>query len=179
MARKVSILLTDDLSTDETPADETITFALDGTSYEIDLSNKNATAMREALSRYVGAARRAGKQASSSHTTRRATSGGRGNADRQRTQEIRAWAEAAGLMPEGRKGRIPNGIVEQYENRAKGTQTAMPSPEPAREPGEVARAELITGGAGFDAPEKVNGKSTEPKKSSAPKKDTAKEAVTA
>ena len=40
MARKVQVLLVDDL--DGGAADETVSFALDGASYEIDLSSDNA-----------------------------------------------------------------------------------------------------------------------------------------
>ncbi len=58
MAQKVQIIKTDDLENSDVPADETITFALDGTSYEIDLSEKNATELRDTFARYVGAARK-------------------------------------------------------------------------------------------------------------------------
>jgi hypothetical protein len=46
-------MLIDDIDGGE--ADETITFALDGTQYEIDLSGKNAAKMRDGLARYIGA----------------------------------------------------------------------------------------------------------------------------
>ena len=49
MAQKVQIIKTDDLENSDVPADETITFALDGTSYEIDLSDKNAAELRDDL----------------------------------------------------------------------------------------------------------------------------------
>ena len=56
MAQKVNIVLVDDL--DGTEATETVTFGLDGTSYEIDLNDGNAASLREALSGYVGHARK-------------------------------------------------------------------------------------------------------------------------
>lgn len=194
MARKVSVLLTDDLSTDEVPAAETIKFALDGHTYEIDLSEGNAKKMRDTFGMYVGAARRAGSAA-----TRRASSsgGGRPNVDRERTKEIRAWAESAGLMPAGRKGRIPSAIVEQWENRHTGTQsggsptkaatpssaeTTMSTPKPAAPSTDVGKANAITGGAGFDAPEpaaKAQRNTAEPKKAAASKKETDKEKASA
>ena len=40
MAKRTVVVLEDDL--DGGPADETVTFALDGVSYEIDLSSSNA-----------------------------------------------------------------------------------------------------------------------------------------
>ena len=57
MARKVQVILSDDLDED-VPADETVSFSLDGTNYEIDLSEKNAKELRDAFSRYVQAARK-------------------------------------------------------------------------------------------------------------------------
>ena len=52
MAQRVQVVLEDDL--DGGKADETVTFGLDGTTYEIDLSKKNAAKLRDALSGYVG-----------------------------------------------------------------------------------------------------------------------------
>ena len=53
MAQKVQVMLVDDI--DGGAADETVTFALDGTSYEIDLTSENAAKLRDALAAYVGA----------------------------------------------------------------------------------------------------------------------------
>lgn len=76
MARTVQILLEDDL--DGSVADETVTFALDGTSYEIDLSKTNAKRLRDALAPYVTAgrkvsARRATDKAADARPARRKT----------------------------------------------------------------------------------------------------------
>ena len=48
MAQRVQIILEDDY--DGGTADETVSFALDGTEYEIDLSTQNAASLREAIS---------------------------------------------------------------------------------------------------------------------------------
>ena len=56
MATRIETTLIDDL--DGGAADETLSFALDGTSYEIDLSRENATALREKLAVFTAAARR-------------------------------------------------------------------------------------------------------------------------
>ena len=61
MAQKVQVLLVDDIDGGE--ASETVSFALDGNSYEIDLSGKNATKLRDAFAKYVGAARKVGRSA--------------------------------------------------------------------------------------------------------------------
>ena len=58
MAQKIQTLFIDDL--DGSAAEGTVRFGLDGTEYEIDLNAEHAQALRDALSRYVQAARRAG-----------------------------------------------------------------------------------------------------------------------
>lgn len=55
MAKTVIVKLTDDL--DGGDADETVTFALDGRSYEIDVSSANASRLRDALQPFVTKAR--------------------------------------------------------------------------------------------------------------------------
>jgi hypothetical protein len=58
VAQKVQTLFIDDL--DGSTAEGTVCFGLDGTEYEIDLNAENTQALRDALARYVSAARRAG-----------------------------------------------------------------------------------------------------------------------
>ena len=55
MAQKVHIVLVDDL--DQSDAEETVTFGLDGKEYAIDLNKKNARSLRDALAPYVAHAR--------------------------------------------------------------------------------------------------------------------------
>jgi len=59
MAQKHIVQLIDDL--DQGAAAETVSFGLDGSSYEIDLSAKNAAKLRDALAVYVANARRASR----------------------------------------------------------------------------------------------------------------------
>ena len=59
MAQKVQTLFIDDL--DGSAAEGTVRFGLDGTEYEIDLNARHAQELRDALARYVGAARRAAR----------------------------------------------------------------------------------------------------------------------
>ena len=112
MARKVQVILSDDLD-ENLSADETVSFSLDGTSYEIDLADKNAQEMREVFSRYVSAARKVGRGSG------RASGGGRsratgGRMDREQAGAIRDWARKNGHAVSDR-GRIPAGVVEAYE----------------------------------------------------------------
>jgi hypothetical protein len=58
VAQKIQTLFIDDL--DGSAAEGTVRFGLDGAEYEIDLNAGHAQALRDALSRYVRAARRAG-----------------------------------------------------------------------------------------------------------------------
>ncbi|MDR7301681.1 histone-like nucleoid-structuring protein Lsr2 [Haloactinomyces albus] len=114
MAQKVTVTLVDDL--DGGQADETVEFALDGVSYQIDLSNENATELRDAMSGFLSSARRAGgrkKPGPRAGSSRAASSSGPTSADREQNQAIREWARKRGLKVSDR-GRIPADIVEQY-----------------------------------------------------------------
>ncbi len=104
MATKVTVELEDDL--DGGPAEETLRFGLDGSEYEIDLNKKNATAFRKQLARYIEHARRAGRG------QRRRS--GRTASSRRQSGDVRAWAKNQGIQVSAR-GRIPAGVVEQYE----------------------------------------------------------------
>jgi hypothetical protein len=108
MARETIIRLTDDL--DGSEASETIQFAFDGRSYEIDLSDKNAAAFRKALEKYVEKARRA---TSSISGPRRSTRRSTGDYDAEEGRAARQWAIEQGLNVPGR-GRTPATIIDQW-----------------------------------------------------------------
>ena len=112
MARKVQVILSDDLD-ENLSADETVSFSLDGTSYEIDLADKNAKEMRDVFSRYVSAARKVGRgnRAVRWWPFPRATGG---RMDREQAGAIRDWARKNGHAVSDR-GRIPASVVEAYE----------------------------------------------------------------
>lgn len=59
MAQRTVTILVDDFD-GETEAAETIPFALDGVTYEIDLAAANAATLRETLAPYIEVARRTG-----------------------------------------------------------------------------------------------------------------------
>jgi len=109
MAQKTIVQLIDDL--DQGKAEETVTFGLDGSSYEIDLSKKNAAKLRDVLSVYVANARRVSRGSGRSSSGSRRGRAGRG--DREQTQAIREWARKNGYKV-GEKGRIPATILEAY-----------------------------------------------------------------
>ncbi|MBT2529003.1 Lsr2 family protein [Streptomyces flavidovirens] len=108
MAQKVQVLLVDDLDGGE--ADETVTFALDGKTYEIDLTTANADKLRGLLDPYTKSGRRTGGRAASGRGKARAAAAG----GSQNTAEIRKWAKANGYNVNDR-GRVPADIREAYE----------------------------------------------------------------
>jgi hypothetical protein len=110
MAQRVQVLLIDDI--DGSEGAETITFALDGVSYEIDLSAKNAAKLRDAFAVWVGSARKVGRGAASSSArgSRRASRSGND------TAAVRAWAKENGYEVSER-GRISREVMDAYAAR--------------------------------------------------------------
>jgi nucleoid-associated protein Lsr2 len=94
VTQKIQTLCIDDL--DGSQADGTVRFGLDGTEYEIDLNAGHAQALRDALARYVRAARRAG-----AGTRRPAQGGRRAPAGGPDSTKVREWATAQGHRGEG------------------------------------------------------------------------------
>ncbi|GLU49540.1 histone-like nucleoid-structuring protein Lsr2 [Nocardiopsis ansamitocini] len=107
MAQKVQVMLIDDLNGGE--AEETVSFAVDGATYEIDLSGDNAAALRESLAPFVDAARKAPAKGRTVRGAKQRTAPGR-----ERSSEVRAWAKAQGKEVSER-GRIPQSIMDEYE----------------------------------------------------------------
>lgn len=122
MAQRTIIELTDDLDGKAIPdgKGETILFSLDQTDYEIDLNDKNAQALRDAVGKYVGAARRTGGGSSSSGGGRRAGArrgSGRSGASPDRDYDpkaVRAWAEAQGIEV-SQRGRVPADLIAKFQ----------------------------------------------------------------
>lgn len=110
MAQRVQVVMTDDLDGGE--ADETVSFGLDGSSYEMDLSVANAETLRNAIAPYVGAARRGGRAGgrgrSGSTGSRPAAHPGSGD-----NAAIREWANANG-HPVSARGRISVQVQDAY-----------------------------------------------------------------
>ncbi len=107
MAQKIQTLFIDDL--DGSEADGTVRFGIDGTDYEIDLNGEHARELRDALARYVGAARRAGGSA-----RRPARNGRKAPTNGLNTTEIREWAKTQGIDVKDR-GRVPAELVVKFQ----------------------------------------------------------------
>jgi len=108
MAKKVTVTLVDDFD-GEGAADETVEFGLDGVTYEIDLSTKNATKLRSDLKQWVGAGRRVGGR----RRGRSSSGRGRGAIDREQSAAIREWARRNGHNVSTR-GRIPADVIDAF-----------------------------------------------------------------
>jgi hypothetical protein len=105
MAQKVNIVLVDDL--DGSEATETVTFGLDGTTYEIDLNDKNAAKLRDALAGYVGHGRKVG------NGPRRGRKASAAANDGASAKEIRDWARSNGHdVPD--RGRVSAEVRAAY-----------------------------------------------------------------
>ncbi|RKS75248.1 Lsr2 protein [Motilibacter peucedani] len=116
MAQRTVVTLEDDI--DGGPAEETVTFALDGVTYEIDLNADNAASLRDALAPYVGAGRRTGGRSGGGTRTRTSRASAPAAPSRRGdSASIREWARENGYTVSDR-GRIPSNVIEEYEKAA-------------------------------------------------------------
>jgi hypothetical protein len=108
MAEKVIIEFVDDIDT-TSAADETVTFMLDGVTYEIDLAAKNAEKMRTALQPWVHAGRRVGGRRVPAAPV------GRPSLDARQAAAVRAWARDHGYQV-ARRGRISAEVISAFRS---------------------------------------------------------------
>jgi hypothetical protein len=115
MAQKVEVTLVSDLD-GVSPADETVSFGLDGQAYEIDLPAAEVTKLRKALAKYADAARTIATRRP--HGNAGSYSGKRRRVDRRGTTTdlavIRDWARHHGWPDINNRGRIPAEIEAAY-----------------------------------------------------------------
>jgi hypothetical protein len=109
MAKETVTRLLDDL--DGGVAHETVKFALDGHSYEIDLSSKNAKKLRSDLAVFVEHGSRVSSRTTAGGRGRRASRAG--GSDRDQNRVIREWAQTNGFDV-AERGRIKQDIVEAF-----------------------------------------------------------------
>jgi hypothetical protein len=116
MATLTTVTLVDDL--DGSEAAESVSFALDGVTYEIDLSEDNAEKLRDALAGYVASARRVdgSRRGIRPKAVRpaKAPRGSRTGPDREQTAAIREWARANGYEVSER-GRLSANVLAAFE----------------------------------------------------------------
>ncbi|QEQ94080.1 Lsr2-like DNA bridging protein [Streptomyces phage Saftant] len=100
---RVIVDLVDDI--DGTGTARTVTFAVDGTSYEIELNKKNEAKLMKAMAPWVNAARKV----SATRSTRR-----RRAAKPVDNAAVRQWAAENGVEVSA-TGRVPKAVIAQYE----------------------------------------------------------------
>jgi len=103
MAQKTIVILTDDI--DGGDANRTVTFSLDGTNYEIDLSDANIANLTTALEPFINAARKVGRGRSQSGTSKTSD-----------LAAVRSWARDQGMQVSAR-GRVSQEILTAYQQR--------------------------------------------------------------
>ncbi len=115
MAQKTIVQFTDDL--DGSEASQTVEFGYQGKTYKLDLNDKNAAELEEALAPYIAAAQQAGGGSRGGGQRR----GRQASAPKQRSdgsrdydpKAVREWAQSQGLEVPAR-GRIPGKVLEQF-----------------------------------------------------------------
>lgn len=138
MATKTYVSVLDDL--DGTEGAETVSFAVEGVAFEIDLNEKNKNKLLAALRPYTENGRRVGGRAKrGANLPREATGRGRQQLGQHGATAtmIRQWAQQTGVNV-GDKGRIPSAVIEEYDK-------AQSAPKPqvngrAKTPRKPARA---------------------------------------
>lgn len=112
MAQRIRVELVDDL--DGSDATETVAFGLDGTNYEVDLNESNATRLRHALADFVEIAREVKGRRKTTRVATVAPAPAINGTTRPKPKDVREWAAANGVELSG-TGRIPATVVKQYE----------------------------------------------------------------
>lgn len=101
MAQRIQVQFIDDI--DGTPADTTVKFGVDGTSYEIDLSAAHAEELRAAMRPFVETARRASGAGRPAGKAAHAVN----------PAQVREWARRQGIRVSDR-GRLPDDLVDMF-----------------------------------------------------------------
>lgn len=128
MAQQVLVQLVDDLDGTASTDVSTVSFSLDGVTYEIDLSESNAERLRGSLSQYVDSARRVGGR-----LKRGSKAAQNGSGSGHDAGLIRAWANENGFGLSGR-GRIPSHVVEAYKDAQAAEEQKAAKPAAKRRP---------------------------------------------
>jgi hypothetical protein len=158
--------LIDDI--DGSDAVETVEFALDGVTFEIDLSEGNAAELRGALAEYIEHGRRTGgrlkagrpivRHVQQQRPGPRASLAAQSQADqRAENRAAREWARTNGFPNVSSKGRIPDAVLVAFRNRDA-------NPEVIEKENVGGKSEVVTESAGSQAkPRAARPRSTSPR----------------
>ncbi|MGW3468532.1 Lsr2 dimerization domain-containing protein [Saccharopolyspora sp. NPDC000995] len=123
MAERIQVELVDDV--DGSPANHTITFALDGVTYEIDLNDEHAQHLRVVLDRYIKAARAPKPEPASSTRQQEREEEQVRQANKQLTEQIRG---AAQRTREHLSKKAAEPVAKAAEPVAKAAEPVAPKP---------------------------------------------------
>lgn len=123
MAKKVKTWLTDDLEAakgNDVEADQTVEFGLDGATYEVDLSTKNATKLRNDIEQWIAHARMTGgRRKRIINTPKVPTTATANGMDATQRKACREWLRnnTKEWKNIGERGRIPEAAMEAFNSR--------------------------------------------------------------
>lgn len=138
MSKEVVFIVRDDI--DGSRADETLTFAVRGRNYEIDLSSANVELFEKSLFQFIEAARVQETTNSASPTP---VSSASKREMAKRRKEIRVWASRNGWpeLGESTKGRTPYAALDAY--RATHPEVELPPEMIPKRPDSVKHAQRL------------------------------------
>ena len=119
MAQRTQVLLTCDVHDGDAEAAETVTFTVEGQTYECELCEAHLAEFREAMEIWSSHSRLAGRGRGGPASVRSARSGRGGRAratlggDGPSAAEVREWARAQGMQVSAR-GRVPAELHDAY-----------------------------------------------------------------
>lgn len=114
MAQKTVVTMIDDLTGEEAEHISAVEFALDGVTYQLDLSDENAAKLRDTLARYAGAGRRIGGRRRAARRVQASAKGGATGYNRETLKSIREWAKQNGHSVSDR-GRLSAEVLTAWE----------------------------------------------------------------
>ena len=125
MAQKTIVTLVDDLTGEAAENISTVEFALDGVTYELDLTDENSTKLHDSLAQYAKAGRKiGGRRRSGPRPGRAIKSTGRANGyNRETLKSIREWAKKNGHNVNAR-GRLPAEVLQAWQTTQAGKSRA-------------------------------------------------------
>ena len=125
MAQKTIVTLVDDLTGEEAESISTVDFALDGMTYELDLTDENRAKLRDALSPYANAGRKIGGRRRSGPRSGRAakSTGSAAGYNRETLKSIREWAKKNGHSVSDR-GRLSTEVLQAWQTAQPGMSRA-------------------------------------------------------
>jgi hypothetical protein len=125
MAQKTIVTLVDDLTGEEAENISTVEFALDGMTYELDLTDENRAKLRDALSPYANAGRKIGGRRRSGPRPGQAakSTGSAAGYNRETLKTIREWAKKNGHSVSDR-GRLSTEVLQAWQTAQAGMSKA-------------------------------------------------------